>query len=169
MITIYYYNQQEHIGKWINKVSYQIKRSIDVIAARYGITGMQSRILGHLSYMEHTGQPVCHRDIEQLFGIRRSTVTSVVSHLEQNGYLMRKPVPGDARLKELILTEKGRDVARQMDHAIQEFDTSLSSCLSKEEESQLLAMLKTISQMLNGSSTHSCRQIQKKQEDDILC
>lgn len=151
-------------------VSYQIKRCIDGIAAKYGITGMQSRILTNLLYAEHTGQHVYHRDIEKLFGIRRSTVTSVVSHLEQNGYIVRKQAPGDARLKELVLTEKGRTVAQQMNCAIQEFDASLAGCLSDEEEKQLIAMLKTISQMLNGSSTtHPCRQIHEKQEDDILC
>lgn len=151
-------------------VSYQIKRSIDGIAAKYGITGMQSRILNQLMYAEHTGQHVYHRDIEKIFGIRRSTVTSVVSHLEQNGYIVRKQASGDARLKELVLTEKGRTVTQQMDCAIHEFDEFLAGCFTPEEEAQLIAMLKTISQMLNGSSTtHPCRQIHEKQEDDTLC
>lgn len=161
--------QKEHIGQWINMVSYQIKRSIDVIAQKYGITGIQSRILGHLTFAENTGQHICHRDIEKIFGIRRSSVTSVVSHLEQNGYITRQAVSGDARLKELVLTEKGRTVSRQMGQAIGEFDASISSCFTPEEEAQLLAMLKTISQMLSGSSTPSCRELLEKQEDDRLC
>lgn len=161
--------QKEHIGQWINMVSYQIKRSIDMIAQKYGITGIQSRILGHLMHAESVGQHVCHRDIEKIFGIRRSTVTSVVSHLEQNGYITRQAVSGDARLKELVLTEKGRTVSRQMFQAIQEFDASISGCFTPEEEAQLLSMLKTISQMLNGSSTPSCREFHEKQEDDTLC
>lgn len=74
--------QREHIGQWINMVSYQIKRSIDEIAQKYGITGIQSRIICHLAHAEQIGQDVYHRDIEKLFGIRRSSVTSVVSHLE---------------------------------------------------------------------------------------
>lgn len=140
-----------------------------MIATKYGITGMQSRIIGHLAHAESIGQPVCHRDIEKFFGIRRSTVTSVVSHLEQHEYIIRQAVPGDARLKELVLTEKGRTVAMQMEQAIQEFDASLSGCFTQEEEAQLLAMLKTISQMLGGSSAHPCRELHKKQEDDTLC
>ena len=117
--------QREHIGQWINMVSYQIKRSIDEIAQKYGITGIQSRIICHLAHAEQIGQDVYHRDIEKLFGIRRSSVTSVVSHLEQNGYITRQAVSGDARLKRLVLTEKGRVVSQQMAHAIDEFDLSL--------------------------------------------
>lgn len=161
--------QREHIGQWINMVSYQIKRSIDEIAQKYGITGMQSRIICHLAHAEQIGQDVYHRDIEKLFGIRRSSVTSVVSHLEQNGYITRQAVSGDARLKRLVLTEKGRVVSQQMAHAIDEFDNSISNCFTPEEEAQLLTMLKTISQMLGGSSTHSCHKFHEKKEDDTLC
>lgn len=161
--------QREHIGQWINMVSYQIKRSIDEIVQKYGITGMQSRIICHLAHAEQIGQDVYHRDIEKLFGIRRSSVTSVVSHLEQNGYITRQAVSGDARLKRLVLTEKGRVVSQQMAHAIDEFDNSISDCFTPEEETQLLTMLKTISQMLGGSSTHSCHKLHEKKEDDTLC
>lgn len=161
--------QREHIGQWINMVSYQIKRSIDEIAQKYGITGMQSLIICHLAHAEQIGQDVYHRDIEKLFGIRRSSVTSVVSHLEQNGYITRQAVSGDARLKRLVLTEKGRVVSQQMAHAIDEFDNSISDCFTPEAEAQLLTMLKTISQMLGGSSTHSCHKLHEKKEDDTLC
>ena len=44
------------------------------------------------------------------FGVNRSTVTSIVKLMEKKGYIERENVPGDARLKKLILTPLGEEM-----------------------------------------------------------
>lgn len=52
-------------------------------------------------------QDVYQRDIEEEFHITRSSVTGVVQLMEKKGYITRRSVEADARLKKLTLTEKG--------------------------------------------------------------
>ncbi|MDO4343305.1 MAG: MarR family winged helix-turn-helix transcriptional regulator [Eubacteriales bacterium] len=134
----------EHIGMYINIASHQIRRSTDSFLARYGLSGIQGRILGHLDRAAQRGEDVFQRDIEKSFGIRRSSVTSVISHLEENGFVARCPVPGDARLKKLILTEKGEQTSRQVKSLLSEFESSLNSCFTEQERKELLRMLKIL-------------------------
>ena len=47
------------------------------------------------------------KDIEQRFAVGRSTVTNLIQLMEKKGFVKRESVKQDARLKKVILTEKG--------------------------------------------------------------
>ena len=49
------------------------------------------------------GSEMCIRDSS----ITRSTVTNILQLMERKGYIERRSVPQDARLKQLVLTEEG--------------------------------------------------------------
>lgn len=138
----------EHIGLCINVASHLIRRRVDSFSNRRGLTGIQSRILSYIAGAKD--QAIFQRDIEQRFGIRRSSVTSVISNLEQNGFLLRQAVPGDARLKKLVLTEKGIAADRELSCSIQEFEQSLADYFSSEEQQTLLALLHRLIDGLGG-------------------
>ena len=54
----------------------------------------------------HREEQVFQRDIEREFSITRSTVTNILQLMERKGYIERRSVPQDARLKKLVLTEE---------------------------------------------------------------
>ena len=70
------------------------------------VTPMHEWILSYLFW--HRDEPVYQRDIEREFSITRSTVTNILQLMERKGYITRQSVEQDARLKQLVLTEKGR-------------------------------------------------------------
>lgn len=147
-------HQKECIGLYINIASHLIRRRTDALVSSYGLTGIQSRIISYLDGAQD--KAVFQKDIETQFGIRRSSVTSVITNLEQNGFLIRRPVPGDARLKQLLLTENGHKVACEMSRHIHELELILSSSFTGPEQTQFLDMLKKIIDKL-------------RQEDEPLC
>ena len=81
------------------------------------ITASNGWILGYLAHNEE--REVYQRELEEKFNIRRATVSKTLGLMEQKGLIERVPVKNDARLKRLILTDKGRRCNAEM---IAEFD-----------------------------------------------
>ena len=98
--------KEVHIAKKINILAKRIHRRIDKEASQYGITGVQGRILGFINH-NSKNRDIFQKDIEEELDIRRSSVTSVLQLMEKNGFIERVSVSEDARLKKLIITEKG--------------------------------------------------------------
>ena len=93
--------------KCVLDVGKNMKRLLEQRMAKEDMTPIQSRILGYIFLEESKGNAVFQRDIEEIFRIRRSSVTSVLQLLEKKGLLRRESVPEDGRLKRLALTEEG--------------------------------------------------------------
>ena len=100
------------LGIQLIRISTMIRRELDSQADAeqlHKATGGNGWILKYLA--RHEDQDVYQKDIEEHFSITRSTVSKVVKLMEEKGLIQRLPVPGDARLKKLVLTEQGRAVA----------------------------------------------------------
>lgn len=129
-----------HIGKKIIILSAKIRRKLDNETAKYGITGVQGRILGFISHYSKE-RDIFQKDIEEELDVRRSSVTSVLQLMEKKGILERVSVSKDARLKKLVLTEKGMEIQRNVHNRILELDKSLRDELSDEEFDQLVSLI----------------------------
>ena len=108
-------DKTEHIGKLIHELDNILYRNMLAIGKRYDydqLTVMNGWILHYLSMNE--GKEVFQKDIENEFGITRSTVTGIIKLMEQKGFITRISVPKDARLKQLVLTDMGRKYEEQM-------------------------------------------------------
>lgn len=79
--------------------------SCEEIAKEKQLTGTHGYILGYLAH--HADTPVYQKDIEQHFGIRRSSASNVLTLMEKNGLIRRLAVDEDARLKRIVMTPKG--------------------------------------------------------------
>ena len=124
-----------------------------------GMTVSQLSTLGYLSIMRD-GEDVYQRDIETFFKLRRSTVSSLLNTLERKGLLRREPVPHDARLKKLVLTEAGLAISGQARSVMQKMNQVLIQGLSPEEVTQFSELLGKVEYALSSSN---CQMIQAKQ------
>lgn len=140
-------NNEVHIGKRIMILTKRIHRRIDKEAAKYGVTGVQARILGFV-HRNHDKKDIFQRDIEEELDIRRSSVTSVLQLMEKNGYIKRVSVSEDARLKKIMLTEKGLEIQRNVYNFILEFEKSLQDELSEAEMNILVSLIDRLSKKI---------------------
>lgn len=128
--------EEEHGGapvKCILDVSKNLRYYFDMAMSVEGMTGMQMRLLGHLRMKEAKGESVFQKDIEEIFRIKRSSVTSVLQTLEKKNMIIRESVPGDARIKKLILTEKARTLQACSFQRLTEMEQEMRSLFSEEE------------------------------------
>lgn len=140
-------NKEVHIGKKINILSKRIRRRVDKEASKYSITGVQARILGFIS-CNSSKRNIFQKDIEEEMDIRRSSVTSVLQLMEKNGYIKRISVSEDARLKKIILTEKGLEIQRNIYDFILDFDKSLRDELSEAEMNIFISLIDRLSKKI---------------------
>ncbi|MDO4306481.1 MAG: helix-turn-helix domain-containing protein [Eubacteriales bacterium] len=96
---------KKHVGYEIHTLDNMIGRKVAVLCEKEGLTQMQSWIIGYL--YTHPSENIFQKDIEAQFHIARSTATGILQLMEKREFLYREPFSGDARLKRLILTEKG--------------------------------------------------------------
>ena len=68
-------------------------------------------------------------------------MSNIIMRMEKKGFLVRVPVEYDARLKKLILTEKGWEIHATMESAVTDAEKKLTRGLSEEEIELLFSLL----------------------------
>lgn len=137
----------KHIGKRIHIVSNQIKRRMDKEMSKYGLTHSQNIILTYLARNQQ--RDIFQRDIEEEFDIRRSSVSSILTHLEEKGCVSRQSVDYDARLKKLTITPKGLAIVDKLFSVAVDFEKKVEEVLSEEEIDTLFSILDKLSDIAN--------------------
>jgi len=139
---------KRHIAKVVIDLSYQLKRDLDNAAAKFGLTRTQAVVLKFLQ-TESVKRDVFQRDIEREFRIRKSSVTSIVQLLEKNGYLTRESVNEDARLKKIVLTDKGREVNDTIGDGLIKRENKFYDVLTEEEIACFFQVIDKMSKTLD--------------------
>ena len=80
---------------------------------RHELAGLTPTQLSALSTVESSG-PMRLGDLAAAEGIAPSTLTRLVTALEERGYVERCPVPGDARASTLAITPEGHAVLERI-------------------------------------------------------
>lgn len=140
-------DKTEHIGKLIHELDNILYRNMLAIGKKYDydqLTVMNGWILHYLSMNE--GKEVFQKDIENEFGITRSTVTGIIKLMEQKGFITRISVPKDARLKQLVLTDMGRKYEEQMGSQMRQNNLQLQKNITEEEMETFLRVIDKIKQ-----------------------
>ena len=108
-------------------------RVIEKRMSDLGLTSIQSRMLGYVYFQRRQEKKVFQRELEEEFKIRKSSVTSVIQILEKKGLVRRIGVPGDARKKELVLTEQGIAVQETVLDRLDRLEAMVNQTLTEEE------------------------------------
>ena len=98
-------------------------------------------------FYENRDTDVFQRDLEENFNIRRSSVSNVLSLMEQNGLIERRPVEHDARLKKVVLTPRAIELHNMVDKDITELEAAIIEDVPKDD---LDIFFKTIRKMINN-------------------
>ena len=138
-----------HLGLEVHRLEKLMARQRGYSAAHQDAdrqTGMHGYLLRYL--YENQERDVLQRDIEKAFSISRSSVTVTLQLMEKNGLIRRESVAQDARLKRIVLTQKARDLHRQIEADILAFESNLARGISEEEQEVFLRVAKKMQENL---------------------
>ena len=116
-----------------------LRRAMDTrIAAEVTpeLTGVRGMLLGEIICANNENRDVYQRDVEQWFHIRRSSVTTILQGMEQDGFI--------TRLKRLAATPKGVAYHDRIRASIDRFEQDLQQGLTPEEMAAARVVLNQI-------------------------
>ena len=139
-----------NVIKEIMCLSNLIRRSLD--SARMerddSTTPMHGFIIAYIN--KNRDRDIFQRDIENKFSYRRSTASTVLGLMEEKGLIKRGPVPYDARLKKLVLTEKAERFAASCEEDGERLDAKMTCGITEEEMDALFSVIDKIRCNLKG-------------------
>ena len=143
------------LGIRLRKLNNAIRRYLDhnseIMRELDNLTCSNKWIIGYLFDAEEEGRDVFQRDLEQNFGITRSTVSKVLSLLEKKELIKRESVSHDARLRKLVLTEKSCELGTEMRREAEEMERRLRSGFSPEEIALMCSFIQRMQDNLNSA------------------
>ncbi len=135
----------DSIGHELKAINHIMQRKLFESATNAGVdkvTIMHGWIIGYL--YDHRNSDVFQKDIESNFSIARSTVTNILKLMEKKGYINRRSVDSDARLKKLELTAKGIEIHTKIEKAICENENRFNSVLTSQERETFIYLVQKL-------------------------
>ena len=124
-----------------------IVENTDIEVTKYGITGVQSVIMGFI-YEKSRKKDVFAKDIEKAFDLRRASTAGLIQNMEKNGLIKREMVGNDARLRKIVLTEKALELRKKLDKSIKSMEKKMQEGLTKEEIEKYIELTKKMAKNL---------------------
>ncbi len=128
-------------GHYIQKLAKNIKYLADENLIAHKVTFEQVKILKFLNgYTQEN--PANQKDIEVIFELKRSSVTSILQNMERSGLVRRSGDVIDGRVKRVWQTEKGRELSLLLKDYIVKLENVIVSGMTEEEQSTFKELLK---------------------------
>ena len=103
-------------------------------------------------FFENREKDIFQKDFETEFSIRRSTASNILKTMEQNGFIERKSVPYDARLKKIVLTDKAIKIHKNVIADIERREKILRKGICENEIDTFLNTLKKLSANMEANN-----------------
>ena len=125
--------EKRSIGYEIKVIDNMISRQIISLKHKcpLHITPVQVRILSYIN--EQNQKEIYQKDLENIFNMRRSTVSGILKNMEKNNLIKRIDSPKDARIKQIILTDYSKDISKHMKIKREEFDKKLEQNIKEKD------------------------------------
>lgn len=133
---------EKNIGFNVRRLANYIRRDIEKSSASGKIVlpkGVNGWAIHY--FYDNREKQIFQRDFEERFSIRRSTASNILKTMEQNGFIERVSVENDARLKQIILTDKAIRIHEEIMKDIERREALLRKGFTEAEIEQFLAMI----------------------------
>ena len=113
----------------IHKAVRQITLYLEPQCSELGVSPAEGHLLSYL----RTYAPCTIVEILRVFGIRPSTMTSMLERLAERGLVVRGPDPDDRRSVRVKLTREGKSVAERINRLIRDLEGRIGTHVGKRE------------------------------------
>ena len=135
-------NDVNDIGLYFKIISKEIKGIIDS-KLKNNVTSVQMSIL---CFLDSRGSSLVYqKDIENLFRVRRSTITEIINVMEKNDLLRRVFDPCDKRKRVIVLTETGLGYVNEFKDVIKDVESNIYDGITDSEKEMLIFVFEKMS------------------------
>ena len=147
------------MGTQVGRLQHLIWRWMKASASTCGISRVQGQILLFIL----RNPTVYQKDLKKTFHPRPSTATGLLKRMEKNGLICRENCEEDARLKQLIPTQQGRELYSQVHQETERIEAFLTKGISSEE---METFSRVITKMQQNLVSDCCKSNQPKSENE---
>ena len=139
-------DMNQNIGNKVRVVHNYIDKYFHSSWEKAGIepTRMQCATLHYLR--RHQDEDVFQKDLEVAFSISGATATNILKVMEKDGLIIRVPMEKDARLKKLVMTEKGMQYDKVAYSNVARLETGMEKGFTEEEITRFREYLDRLTQ-----------------------
>lgn len=142
--------EHEHIGYQLKSLDHMFRRHMDAAIRENGFEGMSVMNGWIIKFLdENEGRPVYQKDMEKKFNVGRSSLAGTLKIMEEKGFIERVSVARDARLKQVLLTDKGRTYMQKMEEDRERLESRVIKGLSEEELSTFRNIIRKMKENLS--------------------
>ena len=139
-------NMSEAILIALRRVIRAIDQHSKQLVHSHGLTGPQALVLNVIVH----NAPLTGSALARSVSLSQATVTDITKRLEQKGLLIKRRDDTDKRKFHLFPTDRGRAIIRMSVPLLQERFAQRLAELKEWEQTQLLASLQRIAEMMNA-------------------
>ncbi len=138
------FDDRLHLGFLFDCTAREIKNAVSrgMIETTKGQTTLKYGWL--LGFLERQEEAIFQKDLEKHFHFPKSTLADMIQYLEKNGYIAKIPVEGDARKKQIVVTELGREFTELAEDQITAVDDYISNDIPQEQIELLVEILEKL-------------------------
>lgn len=136
--------EESWLGLSVYRLAKRIREELKRANREDGIPEELAKCGWLLSLIAGRKGDVYQKDLETMTPLAKSTITGMVQTLEGAGLLQRVSVERDARLKKMILTEKGQDFQKRSDEHFLKLERRLKGQI---KQSDLDCFIRVLRQM----------------------
>lgn len=138
-------DRSNQVGCELHRLEHMMSKNLETRVKAEGIdeiTLMHGWIMRFL--YENRENAVYQKDLEKYFHIGRSTVTNTIQLMERRGLIRRESVEWDARLKKVLLTEKGIQSHETIEALITELNDGILNGIEEQDVETFMRVLHII-------------------------
>lgn len=137
----------------IHKANRRISDHLEQTGLPQGLSATEAHVLSYLSVYS----PCPVGKLSTVFGIKASTLTSILKRLEDRGWVERRPDDEDRRSMLLEISNEGMIVAERIHHLLDAFEEEIILRTSEEEVEGFHAVLEAVLKVIEESPSTGLR------------
>jgi len=138
----------DSIGYSIKKLHLATRQLLDQTLAPCGLSQAQAEIIYYL--LQENGQT--QANLGRKLKVAAPTVTKMIDGLIEKGFVERKDDSGDARRKQIVLTQHGSEFRKEITRAQQKTEATLREGFTTEEVMLLQSYIKRMYQNVSSKT-----------------
>lgn len=146
-------DSENRVGYAAKHLQQALRSAADHGLRPIGLTMPQYAVLSALA----AGPGLSNSELARRCFVTRQTMNDVLVGLQRAGLISRQAHPRDRRVQRTELTRVGREILERGDAAVVEVEDQMTAGLSQAERRQLLSLLSTCIDNLEGAATRPNR------------
>lgn len=133
-------NNERYIAKYISQLNRKAKSFVNKGVSKFGIKSGQIMFLIDLYKQDGKSQ----EEISESLQIDKASTAKAIRKLEEEGYVTRAKDKEDKRFNSIYLTDKSKELKKDIYGVFDEWHNSIGQCLTEEEELLLRQLLEKV-------------------------